>query len=85
MSEWISVEELKPCPFCGGKAKLREIKRELPFSEEINEFGVTCEICGCSPFWFGKVDLYYKADWKDIRNKLQDKAIEEWNRRASDV
>lgn len=76
------MAKLKPCPFCGGKAKIMECDQELPFSEKISIFFVCCKECGCSPFHFSEVNLYYKENCKIIADELRKKAIEAWNRRA---
>lgn len=74
--------ELKQCPFCGGKAELREERIELPMSEERNVFFVICTSCGCSPFPFGMVNLYYKKDCDFLKKELQEKAVLRWNERS---
>ena len=73
---------LAPCHRCGGKAELRAHKKELPFSEEMNEFGVVCTSCGCSVDWFGQVNLYYKSNAKDLEESYRRKARLAWNTRA---
>lgn len=66
MSELI----LKPCPFCGGKAKLC---RELSVGV-FNGSVVRCEKCGA------------KAAWKQMSytTACDHEAAEAWNRRAKD-
>jgi len=64
------MEELKPCPFCGGKAELYEseaynLKTETK-EKDIRWF-VMCEQCTALTC-----------------GALKKKAIEAWNRRASD-
>lgn len=76
---------LKPCPFCGGKAKIKEYRQELPFSEERNIFFVCCSKCGCSPFHFSEINLYYQNDIENRKNKLIEEAIEAWNRRIDNA
>ena len=73
---------LVPCHRCGGKAELRAHTKELPFSEEMNEFGVVCTSCGCSADWFGQVNLYYKSNAKDLEESYRRKARLAWNTRA---
>ena len=63
-------DELKPCPFCGGKAELYEseaynLKTET--KEKNIRWFVMCEQCTALTC-----------------GALRGKAIEEWNRRASD-
>ena len=78
----MSEKELKPCPFCRGKAEIHECKHELPFSEERNIFFVRCSICGCHPFHFSEVNLYYSSDFKEHEKQLKRQAINAWNRRS---
>ncbi len=73
---------LVPCHRCGGKAELREHTKELPFSEEMTEFGVICARCGCSTDWFGQVNLYYKSNAKELAEGYRRKARLSWNTRA---
>ena len=73
---------LVPCHRCGGKAELRAHTKELPFSEEMNEFWVVCTSCGCSADWFGQVNLYYKSNAKDLEESYRRKARLAWNTRA---
>ena len=81
----MTMTELKPCPFCGGCSELRESREEMSFSEECNRFYVICKKCGCSPFYFSEVNLYYKKDYAERAENLRKKAIEAWNRRANDA
>ena len=53
--------ELKPCPFCGNKA--RSVKPSKNWA-----WNIGCENCGCVLF---------------TNHKSQNKAISEWNTRAS--
>lgn len=77
-------KKLRECPFCGGKAELRHCQRELPFSEIQDNFFVICKKCGCSPFWFSGVNLFYTEPGITKAIELEQKAIEAWNRRAND-
>lgn len=76
------MDELKLCPFCGGKAELQHCERELPFSETQDNIFVICKGCGCSPFWFSGVNLFYTKSGMAKAEELKQKAIEAWNRRA---
>ena len=46
----MSEVELKPCPFCGGKAKVSK--------SDIDHFVVNCTKCPCSVgrYWFWKME-----------------------------
>lgn len=70
------MDELKPCPFCGKKPK---VKRDIGY--EICGFGAWCTI-QCKPF-LRKPHIKVeegKASWDRALNY----AIEAWNRRAND-
>lgn len=76
-------KKLKPCPFCGGEAEIRESKREHPFSSgEDNIFTVVCTVCGCAPFPAAEKNIYYKHDFEERKQQLKVKAAKLWNRRA---
>ena len=63
------MKELKPCPFCGGEAK---VEKE-PFATW-DEFIAHCNNPKCIAFYLGYYDegLY----------KTEEQAIEAWNRRV---
>lgn len=63
---------LKPCPFCGGVAK---VHTSVNCCTEITCF-VACEKCGCQTTVF--VDVDYDG-------MFLCKAVESWNRRKTDV
>ena len=73
---------LIPCHRCGGKAKLAERDREIPFSEVMNEFCVVCPSCGFHSDFFGEVNLYYKPNGKDLAEGYKREARLLWNTRA---
>jgi hypothetical protein len=61
--------ELKRCPFCGIKDRVK-LLTETPYYEYQHNRGrraVVCTLCGCSIF-----------------GRNQEEAIERWNRRAYD-
>lgn len=64
----MSKVKLKPCPFCGGEARLEQIP-----GATWDKFVVTCKSKKCCAFYIGYCDegLY------DTRTK----AIEAWNTR----
>ena len=65
------MAELKPCPFCGGKAEYKNEEREG--RSDISY--VFCENCGARGEYFLVNDVYSSKDY----------AIEAWNRRAEDA
>ena len=65
------MTELKPCPFCGSKARIRKFKNYT--------YAVVCSKCGAKGTTVGL------AKWNDSVFIPQGKAIEAWNRRVSDA
>jgi Lar family restriction alleviation protein len=63
------MAELKPCPFCGGKAK-RVIFKDKKTDDVWH--GVRCSNCNCVGFY---IDPQYETEAT---------AIVKWNRRADD-
>ena len=61
-------EQLKRCPFCGGKAKMERVKQVW---DNIHEYCVKCYKCNAN--------IYYSSDSAD---NGKTKVIEAWNRRA---
>jgi Lar family restriction alleviation protein len=52
----ITMNELKPCPFCGGEAEINDVvvpnlKILLETKKEINYY-CSCTQCGCEGGWF---------------------------------
>lgn len=83
----MSVEnyELKPCPFCGGKAWFSQTSYGTTDRDSVMfHFSIRCRKCNASaPGSNGYIALDFSTTgklriWHDDRNK----AIEEWNRRA---
>lgn len=65
--------ELKPCPFCGGEAKLTKTTECHGHGMYLTKYYVMCEVCGCR----GESDcVYYKTE-----QECKDFAVSRWNRR----
>ena len=63
--------ELKPCPFCGGKAVIRNNAFRVLVHARVD---IWCKRCGV------RTMEYKGIDWDDTHRL----AIEAWNRRAED-
>lgn len=84
------MEELKPCPFCGGKAAIKQSGIEIMETNRDSvrvDFSIRCVNCNATaPGAYGyiSVNLSRTGDlnvWHDDRAS----AAETWNRRANDV
>lgn len=67
--------ELKPCPFCGGEARLYT---------SANGVAVVCTNsieCGCRTRWYMDADDFISA-WIKTDKVSVESAIEAWNRRV---
>lgn len=88
----MAYSNLKPCPFCGGKALLYKRTKKTAikmFPEKknaISTFPVAWWVMGCvtegcileaNPDWY-YIKLGFRAESKD-------EAIKKWNRRAGDT
>lgn len=60
--------ELKPCPFCGGKAKMEKIIHDDLPTNEFDTFWISCEEC--------------ESESTACTN--EEDAIEAWNRRVTE-
>lgn len=71
-------EELKPCPFCGRKAKVKATKKDYV------GFTIWCECeCGAQTKGFCP-DMRKQDDTIENIEECKKRAIEAWNRRAND-
>ena len=61
------MEELKPCPFCGGKAEVIQ-------ERVLGLYAVWCKDCKCQTI--------YQFDFGEGLEVSKQKAIKVWNRRA---
>lgn len=73
-------EELKPCPFCGGIAKIKESLSDckwLSATMRRNAVGIGCVNC-CAMFLFRPYSRTLS------REKAKENAVKAWNRRTND-
>lgn len=82
--------ELKPCPFCGGKAAIKQRGIEVMATNRDSvrfDFSIRCVNCNATaPEAYGYISANLSGTgnlnvWHDERPS----AIEAWNRRANDV
>ena len=69
------MTELKPCPFCGGHARLFRIGHQN--GTAFDDWGIECVKCGAMPWAFS---VYQFEDQAEIHEKC----AERWNRRAKE-
>ena len=75
------MEELKPCPFCGGIATTEVRVTQMGGETDNVDFTVVCNECGT--YKTMRLKIAKKAVFLDVA-KAMTQAIEAWNRRASD-
>ena len=70
--------ELKPCPFCGGRAYLERSHRAFIDAETTKVTFVRCTVCNARS---GRVNI---ADYGRTSSSIEasNKAVAAWNRRA---
>ena len=76
----VMENELKPCPFCGGKAYLESRHRAFIDAKTTLVAFVRCKSCNARTQRF-KLEDFGRTSYSRLANR---KAIEAWNRRVSD-
>lgn len=77
----IDEKKLKECPFCGGKAEIKEFSNGHKGNGEFTaNYKVGCQKCNIY-FQFQSMFVLDKGQPKFIQNGYE-KCIETWNRRA---
>ena len=64
------MSDLKPCPFCGGTAKLRRVSEPRPDAKP-DSFSVKCTVCCAESNWF-KTDGYALEAWNTRADHSED-------------
>ena len=70
------MTELKPCPFCGGHARLISLGHRS--GTAFDDWGVECVKCGAMPWAFS---MYRFED----REEIHEKCAQKWNRRGGEA
>ena len=71
------MDELRPCPFCGGRAQLNEF-RENDGQCHFQSCSICCTVCGC------RTSNYIIDGYLGIKH-TKDEVIEAWNRRVDNA
>ena len=72
-------ENLKPCPFCGGKVTVAEMGND-EYGHYIVTRGLGEDKCTCRVFM--ESGQFEKADTEEYKEKAKSDLIERWNRRV---
>lgn len=67
------VVELKPCPFCGGEAKLTSKKDSWGQGLCVDEYFVKCTVCECTS--------KHASDYRKTVTECKTEVVDAWNRR----
>lgn len=77
--------DLKPCPFCGGKAKLQRTSIGHSGEYFYECWNIKCEKCGATPLPKDGYTTYFTRNTDDefiFKGDGKKEAIDKWNRRA---
>lgn len=72
-------EDLKPCPFCGGKVAIVEIRND-EYGYYIVTRGLDYDKCTCRVFM--ESGQFEKSDTEEYKVMVKADLIEKWNRRV---
>ena len=79
------MTDLKPCPFCGGKARITQLSVSTDVAYTFKSYKIQCPQCGCriNP----NEEIIVKISYSPRKGAVVDEtelnnAIEAWNRRA---
>ena len=79
------MTELKPCPFCGGKAYFKILSKTYGNRKEGIDFKVKCKKCGveANQVYFFEIEFCPETELgiKVIEDEREE-AIADWNRRG---
>lgn len=81
------MNELKPCPFCGGKASIQQTAYGTTDNASCRlSFAIRCTKCDATaPNASGYVAINLMSDGSlNLWNDDREKAVKAWNRRVSD-
>ena len=80
------MAELKPCPFCGGKAQFRSRSFDVRANDRGWVFDIFCTKCCVELPRNYRIDLEFNDCGEiQILSDGRQAAIEEWNRRVNDA
>lgn len=86
MADHETIEELKPCPFCGGSALLQKIENSDSSNTFIESWKISCSSCGATP---QGANVYKTMHVKNPKGEIvfrsdgRTNAIAAWERRAA--
>lgn len=81
--------DLKPCPFCGGKAVFETISNSSYHQGVRFGYTIKCSKCGCTPFKDNsEMSVFLAKDGDVIRTAesqvRQERLVKEWNNRPTE-